>query len=90
MEGAEGPSLRKTHPRPLPFPKDILDALRKDPIVWRHYNAFTESYKRIRVAYIDSARNRPEEFRKRLNNFIEKTKENKLIIGYGGIEKYYK
>ena len=48
-----------------------------------------ESYKRIRIAYIDSARSRPEEFKKRLNNFIEKTRENKIIPGYGGIEKYY-
>ena len=31
----------------------------------------------------------PEEFDKRLNNFIEKTKENKLIKGFGGIDKYY-
>jgi hypothetical protein len=28
-------------------------------------------------------------FEKRLTNFIAKTRENKLIIGYGGIEKYY-
>ena len=83
------PTIEKLIHAPFLFPEDILNALRKDPIVWRHYNAFTESYKRIRVAYIDSARNRPEEFRKRLKNFIEKTKENKLIIGYGGIEKYY-
>jgi len=46
------------------------------------------AYKRIRIAYIDSARKRPEEFRKRLANFIKKTKENKQI-GFGGIEKYY-
>ena len=26
---------------------------------------------------------------KRLNNFINKTKENKMIKGFGGIEKYY-
>ena len=83
------PTIEKLIHAPFLFPEDILNSLRKDPIVWRHYNAFTESYKRIRVAYIDSARNRPEEFRKRLKNFIEKTKENKLIIGYGGIEKYY-
>ena len=29
-------------------------------------------------------------FDKRLNNFIEKTKENKLIKGFGGIDKYYR
>jgi hypothetical protein len=31
---------------------------------------------------------RLEEFKKRLRNFIEKTRENKMI-GFGGIEKYY-
>jgi len=39
--------------------------------------------------YIDSARNRPDEFKKRLSSFIDKTRKNKLIKGYGGIEKYY-
>ena len=38
---------------------------------------------------IEAARKRPEEFEKRLNNFINKTKENKKITGFGGIEKYY-
>ena len=38
----------------------------------------------------EAARKRPEEFQKRLNSFIEKTRRNKLIMGYGGIEKYYR
>jgi hypothetical protein len=49
----------------------------------------TDTYKRIRIVYIDVARKRPEEFEKRLNHFISKTKENKKIAGFGGIEKYY-
>ena len=51
--------------------------------------AAAQAYKRIRIAYIEAARKRPEEFEKRLNNFINKTKENKKIRGFGGIEKYY-
>jgi len=43
----------------------------------------------IRIAYIQAAEIRPEEFEKRLNNFINKTKENKIITGFGGIDKYY-
>ncbi|MFH0970878.1 MAG: YdeI/OmpD-associated family protein [Candidatus Diapherotrites archaeon] len=70
------------------FPKDIVDAIKKDSRVWKNYKAFLDTYKRIRIAYIDDARERPEEFKKRLNNFIAKTKENKQI-GFGGIEKYY-
>ncbi|MDO5978954.1 YdeI/OmpD-associated family protein [Flavivirga spongiicola] len=56
------------------FPNDIIDKLKVDKAVWNNYEKLSESYKRIRIAYIDSARKRPEEFEKRLNNFINKTK----------------
>ena len=72
------------------FPKDIIKHLISEKAVWENYQNFSERYKRIRIAYIDSARKRPEEFKKRLNNFIAKTKENKLIKGFGGIDKYYR
>ena len=74
---------------PFVFPKDIIEALQEDPTVWENYQRFSMPYKRIRVAYIDAARKRPEEFRKRLESFMEKTRCGKLIMGYGGIEKYY-
>ena len=72
------------------FPEDILDALKADPVVWANYTAFSAPYRRIRVAYIDAARQRPAEFEKRLSNFISRTRENKLIVGFGGVDKYYK
>ena len=71
------------------FPGDIIEKLKADKNTWENYQKMSEPYKRIRVAYIESARKRPEEFEKRLNNFISKTKENKMIKGFGGIEKYY-
>ena len=74
---------------PFAFPDDIIGELKRDEVVWENYNQFSEPYKRIRVAYIDAARKRPAEFEKRLNSFIKKTRENKLIKGYGGVEKYY-
>ena len=74
---------------PFVFPPDLLEALRQDAEAWKNYQAFSEPYKRIRIAYIDAARNRPEEFQKRLASFLSKTRQNKLICGYGGIEKYY-
>ena len=74
---------------PFVFPEDILDELKRDEIVWENYQGFTDSYKRIRIAYIEAARDRPEEFQKRLNSFVDKTRRNKLIMGYGGIDKYY-
>jgi uncharacterized protein YdeI (YjbR/CyaY-like superfamily) len=72
------------------FPSDILDAIKEDKTVWANYKHFSGSYKRIRIAYIDDARDRQEIFMKRLSNFIDKTRKNKLIRGFGGIEKYYK
>lgn len=73
---------------PYEFPADLLEAIRRDKEAWENYEKFPEAYKRIRIAYIDGARKRPSEFEKRLENFIKKTKANKMI-GYGGIEKYY-
>lgn len=71
------------------FPEDIIKQLKSNKAVWENYQSFSEPYKRIRIAYIDSARKRPDEFEKRLSNFIDKTKDNKLIKGFGGIDKYY-
>lgn len=75
---------------PYIFPEDLLDEIKKEERVWKNYQSFSEPYKRIRIAYIDAARKRPDEFKKRLNSFISKTREGKLISGYGGIDKYYK
>ena len=83
------PSVEELLRTPFIYPEDIIEAIRADEEAWKHYEAFTDSYKRIRVAYIDAARKRPAEFEKRLRSFIRKTKENKLIVGYGGIDRYY-
>jgi uncharacterized protein YdeI (YjbR/CyaY-like superfamily) len=69
-------------------PPDILAAVRADPEAWRHFQSLSPPYVRIRVAFIDTARDRPEEFRKRLAHFINMTAKNKRF-GFGGIEKYY-
>lgn len=74
---------------PFIFPNDIIDKLKEDETVWKNYQYFPEAYKRIRIAYIEAARMRHDEFEKRLNHFISKTKDNKMITGFGGIEKYY-
>jgi len=71
------------------FPDDIIKQLKADMAIWANFQSSSEPYKRIRIAYIDSARKRPEEFKKRLNNFMDKTKERKQIKGFGGIDKYY-
>lgn len=73
---------------PFAFPPDIIAAIKADKDAWVHYQNFSPAYKRIRIAYIDGARDRPDEFKKRLANFIKVTAQNKQI-GYGGINAYY-
>jgi hypothetical protein len=59
------------------LPKDILKILQSNPIVWKNFKTFPESYKRIRIGWIDTARHRPEIFNQRLQYFIKATKKNK-------------
>ena len=74
---------------PYIFPNDILDVIKADTVAWENYEKMPEPYKRIRIAYIDAARNRSDEFQKRIDSFLKKTHAGKLIVGFGGIEKYY-
>ena len=67
---------------------DILKAIKANKEAWKNFQKFSESYKRIRIAFIEGARNRPREFEKRLRHFIQMTEKNK-IFGFGGIEKHY-
>ncbi|MGH2568684.1 MAG: YdeI/OmpD-associated family protein, partial [Bacteroidota bacterium] len=59
------------------IPPDILRALKKNKAVWKNFQNFPESYKRIRIGWIDASRNRPDFFRKRLQYFLRMTRENK-------------
>ena len=70
------------------IPPDILKAIKASKEAWKNFQGFSQSYIRIRIAFIDGARNRPQEFKKRLRYFIEMTEKNKQF-GFGGIEKYY-
>lgn len=69
------------------FSIDIIDEIRKNKEAWNNYRKFSEAYKRIRIAFIDGARKRPEVFKQRLNYFIKMTEKNKQY-GIQGIEKY--
>jgi uncharacterized protein YdeI (YjbR/CyaY-like superfamily) len=46
------------------FSNDIINAIKNDKTAWTNYQKLSESYKRIRIAYIESARHRPDEFKK--------------------------
>jgi uncharacterized protein YdeI (YjbR/CyaY-like superfamily) len=59
------------------LPPDILEELKADPVVWKNFQKFPESYKQIRVGWIDGSRRRPEIFKTRLRYFIKMTAENK-------------
>jgi uncharacterized protein YdeI (YjbR/CyaY-like superfamily) len=69
------------------YPKDIIDEIRKNKEAWENYQKFSEAYKRIRIAFIDDARKRPEVFKQRLDYFVKMTAKNKQY-GTQGIEKY--
>ena len=69
-------------------PKDILAEIKANKEAWKHFQKFSASYKRIRIGFIEGARKRPAEFRKRLAYFIRMTEKNKQF-GFGGIEKHY-
>lgn len=63
--------------RLAPIPADILKALKADKQTWANWQAFPDSYRRIRVAWIHESRSRPEEFAKRLRYLLKMTKSNK-------------
>ena len=69
------------------YPVDIITSIRENKLAWVNLQKYSESYRRIRIAYIDEGRKRPGEYEKRLQNFIQKTAKDKQF-GYG-IEDYY-
>ncbi len=70
------------------IPPDILKAIKANGRAWKNFRRFSQSYRRIRIGFIQGARSRPAEFNKRLTYFIEMTEKNKQF-GFGGIKKYY-
>jgi uncharacterized protein YdeI (YjbR/CyaY-like superfamily) len=69
------------------MPSDILRALQASPAAWENLQRWSDAYLRIRVAYVEDARDRPEELEKRLANLIRKSEQGKQF-GFG-IESYY-
>lgn len=70
------------------IPEDILKEIKANKEAWKHFQGFSDAYKRIRIGFIDGARKRPEEFQKRLRYFIKMTEKNKQY-GFGGIDKHF-
>lgn len=62
------------------IPKDILLYIKQDKEIWKNFQNFPRSYKRIRIGYIEQQRSHGKEnFEKSLNNFLKKTKQNKMF-----------
>jgi uncharacterized protein YdeI (YjbR/CyaY-like superfamily) len=81
-------SLPDLSPSSFRIPPDILSAIKSNKTAWRNFQRLPKGYVRIRIAFINAARNRPEEFKKRLTHFVRMTAANKKF-GFGGIEKHF-
>jgi uncharacterized protein YdeI (YjbR/CyaY-like superfamily) len=62
---------------------DMLKTLKQDQEVWKNFQKFPNSYKSIRIGWIESARARPKLFNQRLKYFLKMTAKNKT---YGQIQ----
>ncbi|MDP9321905.1 MAG: YdeI/OmpD-associated family protein [Chloroflexota bacterium] len=60
----------------LVIPPDVKAALQRDPVAWKHFHRFPVAYRRIRLAFVEGARRRPDEFRRRLRNLVRKSAKN--------------
>jgi uncharacterized protein YdeI (YjbR/CyaY-like superfamily) len=58
--------------------RDIQKALKEDKDAWRNFRKFSASYKRIRIGWIEAARDHPQIFKQRLGYFIKMTARNKM------------
>jgi uncharacterized protein YdeI (YjbR/CyaY-like superfamily) len=59
--------------------EDIMEVLRAKPAVWSNFLEFPDLYRRIRIGYIEEMRKNPNEFDRRLQNFVSKTTNNKMF-----------
>jgi uncharacterized protein YdeI (YjbR/CyaY-like superfamily) len=73
--------LGEVRPEDFEIPEDIVAALQANSDAWANWLEFTPAYRRIRAAYVDWARDRGEEFEKRLRTLVERTAQGRQF-GY--------
>jgi uncharacterized protein YdeI (YjbR/CyaY-like superfamily) len=56
---------------------DILKVLQEDKTTWEHFQKFPDSYKRIRIGWIEMTRTRSPIFEQRLRYFLTMTGKNR-------------
>ncbi len=60
------------------IPADILESLKVNKQAWRNFQRFPDSYKRIRIAFIESRKRHGKiQFQKALDHFIDMTAKDK-------------
>ena len=79
MENGSNGSNRSTRLKNFIVPEDILVALKADPLSWKNFKKFPESYKRIRTGWIEASRHHPVIFNQRLQYFLRMTAKNKMF-----------
>jgi uncharacterized protein YdeI (YjbR/CyaY-like superfamily) len=59
--------------------EDILAVLKAKPDALAHFLGFPDLYLRVRIGYIEEVRKNRTEFDRRLQNFVNKTTDNKMF-----------
>ncbi len=72
----------------FPNAASILKVIKANKKAWENFQKFSGPYVGVWIGFIDAARKRPDEFKKRLRHFVEMTERNKQF-DFGGVEKYY-
>lgn len=70
--------LPDMRPESFTIDADIETRLKEDDQLYQNFINFPDLYRRIRIDTIQSYRNEPDIFNKRLDKFIENTRENKM------------
>lgn len=70
--------LPDMRPESFTIDADIETRLKEDEQLYQNFINFPDLYQRIRIDTIQSYKNEPNIFNKRLNKFIENTRENKM------------
>jgi hypothetical protein len=76
--------LTRGSPSLFVFENWALDALKADKEAWANYNSFPETYRRIRVDFVQHYRQdgREEEARKALQKFVKTCHAGKMQPGW--------
>ncbi|MFP7287259.1 YdeI/OmpD-associated family protein [Shouchella clausii] len=71
-------ALPDMRPESFTIDKEIETRLKEDEQLYQNFIHFPELYRRIRIDTIQSYRNEPDIFNKRLKKFIDHTRENNM------------